>query len=220
MLKKCLIALAIVAFASAPALAHKTWGYGVTTTVEWEWDEHPGPPICVQMKVVMWAELYYEKTNKGKDITCLILKQVPNPDPTKVSNNFEGCINMFLCVNFAGIKVGVQYKPDVDIVTTKDNKGYSISIVEAPNGPSWSGYAEKPTASVDVTAVHLSTNLQKLIICLRAKDVDPQSIEYQGDLEPVDIGEIVTTLTPTIAPPGYTGTNPWKDNEHVDPYVP
>lgn len=210
MLKKCLIALAIVAFSGAPALAHQTWGYGVTTTVVWEWDSKPGPPICVQMKVVMWADLYYEKTNKGVDIKCLVLKQTQG-------NNFEGCINMFLCVNFAGIKVAAQYIPDTDIVTTKDNKGYSISIVEAPNGPNWSGYAYKPSASVQVNDVHLSNNLQKLIICLRAKDVDPQSIEYQGNLAPVTIGEIVTTLTPTIAPPGVSAST---TSDYVGPFIP
>jgi hypothetical protein len=186
MLKKCLIALVLVALSSAPVFAHPTWEYGVTTSVSWEWATRPGPSICVQMKVVMWADLY--KTG------CLILKQVDG-------NNFAGCVDVKLCVNFPGIDIGVQYIPEKDITTAKDNKGYKISIEEKGDAPDFSDWAVKPSAKFHTEEVHLSNDLMILEICMLVKDVDPQALPYTN-MSLVQVGEILTTLTPTLAPPG------------------
>jgi hypothetical protein len=190
MLKKCLIALVLVAISTAPTFAHVMWNYGVTTSVQWEWETHFGPEICVKMKVVMWAQLYF---CDDEDV-CLILKQQSNGD-------FMDCICMELCVNFSGINVTAKYIPSVDIVTTKDNKGYAISVEDMGDAPSWSGWAAQPSDTLHVDTIHLTGNNKKIEICLKAKDVDPQAMEY-NNLQAVLIGKVITSLTPTLAPPG------------------
>ncbi len=201
MLKKCLIALILVAISTAPSFAHAMWNYGVTTSVSWQWEEHFGPEICVKMKVVMWAQLYF-CDDEGKDI-CLILKQQAQGDDVLgvSAGDFFDCICMELCVNFSGIDVKVKYLPDKDIVTTKDNKGYAISIEDQGDPPSWSGWGSSPSDTLHVTSIHLTGNNKPLTICLKAKDVDPQALEY-NNLQTVLIGKVITSLIPTLAPPG------------------
>ena len=44
-------------------------------------------------------------------------------------------------------------------------------------------------------------DLLEFCICLRVRDVDPQVLPYSF-LEPVEVGAVFTSLTPTLAPPG------------------
>jgi hypothetical protein len=189
MLKKCLIALILLAI-STPGFAHVMWGYGVTTSVQWEWDSKPGPTICVKMKVVMWADLYF----CDPEVTCIMLQQQPT------SGNFSGCICMKLCVNFSGLDVNAKYIPDLDITSAKDNKGYRIGIGLCRQ-EAWSGYEVQPSKTMHVDTIHLTGNNLEFCICLKVKEVDPQALPYDN-LNPVRIGEIQTKLTPTLAPPG------------------
>lgn len=217
MLKKCLIALALVVFASGPVLADETWGYGVTTTVTWEWDVKRGPDICVKMKVVMWADLYY----CDPDITCIILTQEPGdqtPGQDGGNSYFSGCICMKLCNNFPGIDVGVKYIPSVDVTKADKNKGYAISIGTADALPT--NWAVQPSDTFHTNDIHLSNGLLTLKICVRVKEVDPQAMAFTGFDTLHTIGKVETTLTPTIAPPGYSGTNPWTDSEYNPPAIP
>jgi hypothetical protein len=218
MLKKSLIALLLVAICSGPALAHVTWGYGVTTTIQWKWDPKPGPEIPVKMKVVMWAKLYFRyDTDKHRDKE-LILKQQGN-------GNFYDCIDMLLCCNFEGIKVSAKFVPNADgkkVVTTKDDKGWRISVNEGhahdahPGG--WSGWAKEPSDSLTVADLCLTGNEKVITICVEMKDIDPQALPYQN-LVPVQIGTVFTTLVPTIAPPGLSGSGSQSWSDHIQ-FVP
>jgi hypothetical protein len=211
MLKKSLIALVLVALCSAPSLAHVTWGYGVTTTITWEWDSKPGPTIDVCMIIVMWAKLYVDG--------CLTLHQVD--DSGDYLALFRGCKTVELCVNFKGIKVKVQYIPIIEVTKNTGNKGnkgenYRISIDE-PGNPSYSGWKQSPTDEFHVTTLHTTTIGNKILeICLEARDVDPQYLEYSMGSK-VKIGEITTLLTPTLAPPG-VGQTEWS--EYFGPVIP
>lgn len=211
MLKKSLIALVLVALCSAPSLAHVTWGYGVTTTITWEWDSKPGPTIDVCMIVVMWAKLYADG--------CLILHQVD--DTGEYLSLFRGCKEVELCVNFRGIMVKVQYVPIIDVTKNTGNKGnkgenYRISIDE-PGSPSYSGWKKSPTDEFHVTTLHTTTIGNKVLeICLEARDVDPQYLEYSVG-QKVKIGEITTLLTPTLTPPGI-GQTQWS--QYFGPVIP
>jgi hypothetical protein len=214
MLKKSLIALLLVAICSGPALAHVTWGYGVTTTIKWEWDKKPGPDIPVKMKVVMWANLYFRYNSKDHKDLELILKQQGN-------GNFYDCIDLLLCCNFEGIKVEGKFVPNADgkkVVTTKDNKAFRISVKDGhahdahPGG--WSDWKEQPSQSLQVNTLHLTGNEKVITICLEMKDVDPQALPYQN-LVPVQIGTVFTTLQPTLAPPGLSGSGSQSWSEYV-----
>jgi len=213
MLKKSLIALVLVALCSAPSLAHVTWGYGVTTTITWEWDSKPGPTIDVCMVIVMWAKLYVDG--------CLTLHQVSEPSGGFDGALFRGCKTVELCVNFRGIKVKVQYIPIKEIAKNtgdKGNKGntYRISIDE-PGTPSYGDWKHSPTDEIEVTTLHTTSIGNKVLeICLEAKDVDPQFLEYSMGSK-VKVGEITTLLTPTLTPPGI-GQTEWS--EYFGPTAP
>jgi hypothetical protein len=199
MLKKCLIALILVAL-TAPAFAHEMWGYGVTTSVKWEWAERSGPDIPVYMKVVMWADLDWERDSKGKPKkTELVLKQQAD------TGYFQDCIKMMLCVNFSGIKVGAKFVPNADALqvnTSDKDKGWRISVEDWGDAPSWSSWEKQPSSALQVTTVHLTKDGRKPIaICLEMRDVDNQGLEYDG-LKKTAIGTVFTTLLPTLAPPG------------------
>jgi hypothetical protein len=195
MLKKCLIALVLMVVSSAPVFGHAMWDYGITTTVQWEWTPKIVGPICVQMRVVMWADLYWDG--------CIMLHQVEN-------DVFVGCIVAQLCVNFTKIKVEVEYEAMVDITTATDNKGYFIDISRkvagqdcAPSFPAEGKLNPKDSINVD-DGPYLMNNTLPLCICVKVIGVDPQTMAYNeaNPLAPVQVGKVWATLTPRINPPG------------------
>lgn len=204
MLKKCLIALVLVALSSAPVFAHPTWGYGVTTSVSWEWATKPGCTVDVKMKIVMWADLYCTGP--------LVIHQVDG-------DLFAGCVDVKLCVNFSGIKIDIQYVEIIDIADADKDKDYRIALDDKGTGPNFGDWSPAPSDSMHVTDVHLSNNLRLLTICLEVRNVDPQRMAYDPQMALVKIGEIVTTLTPTLAPPGQPA-NGIIDTDYFPPVIP
>lgn len=222
MIRKYLIIFALVAVCTAPSLAHVMWAHNATTAVKWQWEEHPGSPVCVSVKVVMWAKLYFCENDP---VPCLNVFQMPTANPGLwEAGDFVGCICMKLCINFAGVKIGVEYLqvnwdaanaaahnggtpygPYDGISTTdptigNDGKNYAISV--APAGSmAWSDWSDSPSASMNETQMHLSGHELLLDVCLKVRNVDPQALIATGQGEFVYLGTIVTTLTPTIAPP-------------------
>jgi hypothetical protein len=221
MLKKCLIALILLAVSTAPTFGHAMWGYGITTAVKWEWQEHLGPPICVAMKVVMWAKLYFCKYDKNgvPDPECLVVRQRAD------TNTFDGCICMKLCVNFTKIRIGVKYEqkawdrnaaaaqnngvgygppdgtPSKDPTTGNDGKNYKIGV-GPPGSVVWSGWGTEPSSKYDETGgPYLTGNEKTLNICIEIRNVDPQALPYD-QLAKTYLGMIRTTLLPLIPPPG------------------
>ena len=221
MLKKCLIALILLAVSTAPTFGHAMWGYGITTAVKWEWQEQLGPPICVAMKVVMWAKLYFCNYDKNgiPSPSCLVVHQNPT------NGDFDGCICMKLCVNFTKIRVGVKYlqqawdaqaaavqnngkpygpppnTPSKD--PTSGNKGNNYMIgIGTPGAEQYSGWDDEPSKSMDVVdGPHLTGEEKTLSICIRMRGVDPQALPYD-QLALTYLGMIRTTLLPLIPPPG------------------
>ena len=189
---------------SAPVFAHPTWGYGVTTSVSWEWATKNGCTVDVKMKVVMWADLYCTGP--------LILHQVSG-------GLFEGCVDVKLCVNFSGINIKAQYVEIIDIADNKDDKDYALALDEKGTGPNYGGWSKAPSKSIQVDTVHLSNNLKLLTLCLKVQNVDPQRMAYDPQMALVKIGEIVTTLTPTLAPPGQPA-NGIIDTDYFPPVIP
>ncbi len=201
MAKKCLIAIALAALCGAPAMAHQAWNYSATTSVLWQWETHFGPEVPVQMHVVMWARLYY----RHDDDTCLALVQQADDD------NFYDCLEMLLCVNFGGILVGAQYVGVIDPTFGNNGENYRIAVLNQGEDPDvtvngWSDWAVQPSDSLEVATVHLTGSEKVITICLEARDVDPQALIGTGPDEYIELGKVLTTLLPTIAPPGEPST--------------
>ena len=66
--------------------------------------------------------------------------------------------------------------------------------------------------------MHLTGQEKVITICLEMKDVDPQALPYQN-LVPVQIGTVFTTLQPTLATPGLSGSGSQSWTDYVQ-YVP
>lgn len=193
MLKKSLIALLLVAFASAPAMAHYTWA--ATTTFIWEWEERECMRIPVKMYVVMWAKCYLCDKKKNTLILVQQSDAAAQANDRVNAGDFYGCICLELCVNFKGITMAAEFVEDVDVA-----KKYTIYI-DSPNdsgSDEGEGKGNGDTkASIDEMDVHLTgNNLKPINVCLKAKDVDPQALEYKGDGTLHNVGTIIITLQP------------------------
>jgi len=194
----------LLAVFCAPALAHVTWGYGATTTIEWAWDSRPGPSVPVCVNVVMWAELYVDG--------CVTLRQKALDDDG-YHGLFAGCVDVKLCVNFRGVDVTVEYVPVLDVTQRKDDgdngDNYRIIISDQhdhdqfPPDNEWSPWGTHPSDTLNVETVHTSATGEKLLtICLQARKVNPQKLPIGSSPEQlIKIGQILTTLRPTILPP-------------------
>jgi len=181
MLKKSLIALALVAFLGLPALAHEDWGYSVETI--WHWDCKPASvnPIPVKMKIVMWADVYWDNGDAADQI---VIQQVDG-------GTFEGCGDFRVCVNFPGLKI----KGEITETQNVADKWY-LSIDERGQ-KSYGGDNGKD--EMVVPGVHLTGNNLPISICVKATGVDPQALEYSmGSL--VQVAVVNLTLCPTINP--------------------
>ena len=179
MLKRSLIALALVAFIGMPALAHPAWGY--TTWMEWEWQVKTAScsPIQVNLKVVRWADIYCIDGDRTIDLV-----QVNG-------GTFEGCVDLILCNNFAPLKLMAAFSKAVG---TGGSSKYYVSLVYKGDARV---YNENST-SLDVTVLHLTGAAgSTLELCVRATDVDPQ---YQPFGTNINVGTVALTLVPVGAP--------------------
>jgi hypothetical protein len=181
MLKKSLIALALVAFLGLPALAHEDWGYSVETI--WHWDCKPASvnPIPVKMKIVMWADVYWDQ-----DSHQIVIQQVDG-------GTFEGCANFKVCVNFPGLKIKGEITNKTSGVASK----WYLSVGLRNDAPGYGGDNGKD--ELLVPGVHLTGNNLPIKICVKATGVDPQALEYSmGSL--VQVAVVNLTLCPTLNP--------------------
>ena len=177
MLKKSLIALALVAFLGLPAMAHPNWGYSVETI--WHWEVKHALDVCVKIKVVRWADVYFAD-DKDK---CLVLKQTDG-------DVFEDCIGLKVCNNFPGVKIMAKF-----VYTAGDPKVADKYFVKLSGGGKTNEGENKTDIVVD--DVHLSNNLMPLELCLRATGVDPQALDFTQGKEQ-EIGKVEITLVPTM----------------------
>lgn len=190
MLKKCLIALTLIAICGVPAMADPIWGWGATTSVAWAWDAHPSIEIPVKMKVVRWAELYFDN---GEADDELVLVQI-------AAGQFEGFVDVKLCANFPFVKIDVQFN---EIANGNDGISNSYRISIAARGTKDYGDASNSPVDSMTTGdqIYLTGANLPLTICLEANGVDKQAMAYtDGSL--VQVGTIITTLIPTTMPTG------------------
>jgi hypothetical protein len=156
MLKRSLIALALVAFIGMPVMAHPAWGY--TTWMSWEWQVKTAScsPIQVNMKVVRWADIYCIEGDRTIDLI-----QVNGA-------TFEGCVDLILCNNFAPLKLMAAFSKNEGAGA---NAKYYVSLVMKGDSPV---YNENST-SLDITTLHLTGQADStLTLCVRVDNVDPQ----------------------------------------------
>jgi len=182
MLKKSLIALALVAFLGLPAMAHDDWGYSVETIFHWDCKPASVNPIPVKMKIVMWADVYWDNGDAADQIVIVQTS----------GSTFEGCGNFRVCVNFPGLKIKGEITEQQNVA---DKWYLSIGLRNDPAG--YGGDNGKD--ELVVPGVHLTGNNLPIKICVKATGVDPQALEYtHGQL--VQVAVVNLTLCPTGTP--------------------
>lgn len=180
MLKKSLIALALVAFLGLPAMAHEDWGYSIETILHWDCKPASVNPIPVKMKIVMWADVYWDQKDKQ-----VVIVQTEG-------DTFVGCANLKVCVNFPGLKIKAEFTETVDVA-----KKWYLSLVPADQSDAFGG--DNGKTELLVPGIHLSNANLKVRLCVKATGVDPQAMEYShGELR--QVGHVNLTLCPTGTP--------------------
>jgi len=187
MFNKSLITFFVTIMICMPAMAVQPvidtctgWSYTVETIHHWECKPATVNPIPVKMKIVMWADVYWNQDNH-----CIEIVQV-NGD------TFVGCADLKICVNFAGLKIKAEFVEIQDVA-----QKYYLSLVPASESDSYGGDDGK--TELIVPGVHLTGNNLPVRLCVKATGVDPQAMAYSsGQL--VQIGNVYLTLVPTGTP--------------------
>jgi len=175
MLKKSLIAIAVLALLIVTAQADEPWPS--QPKMGWvqigvELGEVEMIRIPVRMPIVRWAEITLEK-----DVDHVNIEQV---DP----GIYEGCINLLICNNFPNMLLTAYIYP-AGIITAEK---YLVSL-DWPDD----GFHEDMDTTL-VRRVHLTGNLGHRELCARLEGVDMQSAPFQE--EKIDCAEIVITAQP------------------------
>jgi len=208
MLKRSLITLALVAFIGLPALAHDPWTTGtiqITTTASQ--DVFVARPwngtIEVFIKVVRWADIYF-CNNDDQTLVLTQMNDVGNAlyNASAPATTFADCICMKVCVNFAGLVIGVNFTEQSNSPNPKVAVEYYLQATV--EGSTYTGSAGASVATLDVplSQIHLSNNLAEMQLCLIATGVDPQALIYTPQGQQQKIGEITMTLKPSGKPSG------------------
>jgi hypothetical protein len=175
MLKKSLIAIAVLALLIVTAHADDPWPsspiYGDPQIIGYELAEVEMIRIPVRMPIVRWAEITLEE-----DVDHVNIEQV---EP----GVYQGCINILICNNFPNMLLTAYIYPVGPLTAER----YLVSL-EGPGG-----LVEDEATSM-VWDVHLTGNLGSRWLCARLEEVDLQSAPFQE--EKIDCAEIVITAQP------------------------
>ena len=186
MLKKCLIALAIISMlAGSVAQAHPSWG--VTTAMAYDWAKKKAS-VDVYIKVVRWAKIYTKY--------AVVLTQ-------QQDGSFCGCTWIQVCCNFKNLRIDAKLVlSDTDNVNNLAEKWFLAMLYAAgedgpldldnpPTGVPCVGqqYVQvigKGPAVVDKATMvlagpHLTGSLAYVQLCVKAMGVDPQAMEFMCD---------------------------------------
>ena len=172
MLKKSLIAIAVVALLIVTAQAEPPWPsqpiYG-EVIIGYELGEVEMLRIPVRMPIVRWAEI-------TTDADHVNIEQVE-------AGVYEGCIEIFICNNFPNMLLTAYISPAGVITAEK----YLVSLDGLPD------LKEDEDTSM-VPDIHLTGDLDSRVLCARLEGVDLQSAPFSE--EKIDCAEIVITAQP------------------------
>lgn len=175
MLKKSLIAIAVVALLMATVQADPPWPsdpiYGDPVIIGYELGEVDMLTIPVRMPIVRWAEITLVDTDHVN------IEQV---DP----GVYEGCVELLICNNFAPLLLRAYIFP-AGIITAEK---YLVSL-DYPDD----GFHEDMDSSI-VWFLHLTGDLGHRWLCARLEGVDLQSAPFQEGK--IDCAVILITVQP------------------------
>lgn len=182
-----LVSLAAMAAMTLTVKADEEW-HAISTWLCWDWAKKAptASPVPVKINIVRWADITF-CPDQPKE---LVLHQISGTD------EYEGCVCLEVCVNFAGLYINAEYIHDYSAIKLKDGGKKFVSLTAAGDP---TNYAE------DATTYHLSTlqltgNLKALELCVKLTNLDMQSRWTVGDAPPVQIGQVKLTMWPSGAP--------------------
>jgi len=182
MLKKSLIAIAVVALLIVTAQADDPWPttpiYGDPVIIGYELGEVEMLRVPVRMPIVRYAQI-----TLPKGVDHVNIEQVGEE-----VGIFEGCIEILICNNFPNMLLTAYINPVDPVAVTADT--YLVSL-DYPDD----GFHEDEDSTL-VTDVHLTGDLGSRVLCARLEGVDPQSAAFQEGK--ITVAEIVITAQPQI----------------------
>jgi len=191
MTKKSLIILAVIALFAGTVQAHDPW------PIEYSVKAPPTvSSVGVETLIVMWADVYFATEDQ-----TIVLTQTSG-------DQFDGCIELMLCVNFVGLDVIAEIVPNT---TTGDVVSATKWLVQlaadelkhaTPIYGSQHGFEENKTKFNFQTLGLTGSNIP-FQLCVRLEGMDPQSHAYTVG-EKKQIAVVNLTLLPTNDVTGYT----------------
>lgn len=163
--------------------AQDSWPYTIETIFEWTPKVPVASPVPVYMKIVRWADVFYADSDK-KEIELIQVE----------GDAFEGCVNLSLLVNFAGIRINAEVV-DLNVINLKPGGQWLVSLVPCAEPPAFS----PGSTYLTVNTIHLTGAEKCLTLCVRVTGVDPQSHEFTPSA-PVEVARVNLTMYPIGTP--------------------